>query len=347
MKIVRIDPRTDSRWCDLLQRHRSDVFHTPDWMNTLSATYGFEIEALLVLDDAGRPRSGMAFCQVEDMMDARIVSLPFSDFCDPLVENAADWDQLASALLSHGRRITLRCLHNDVPLADPRFTLTSRAKWHSVDLRRDPDCIWEGLHGAARRAIKKARRQGVEVHIARDKDGLRAFFELHARVRKYKYHLLAQPYRFFEQIWEQFLAPGKGALMLATFEDQVIGGVLFLEWQNTLYYKFNASNPDFISVRPNDLVVWEGIQHGRARGLDFFDFGLSDWDQEGLLQYKRKFATEEKTISFLRFLPDGAPSEKEQQIRRLLPQLTNLYVSADVPDPITEQAGDILYRYFT
>mgnify|MGYP002624530104 CR=1 FL=1 len=347
MSIITISPRTDPRWQCLVDQTKSDVFHSVEWMNVLAETYGFQIQALVGLDDQNAARAGIAYCTIEDMMDPRIVSLPFSDFCDPMVGNRDEWNCLISRLLDQGQRISLRCLHNQVPLDDPRFTKVGRAKWHCVDLRRDEAEIWNGLHGSARRAIRKAKRNGITVRAAQNKDDLRAFFNLHLRARKYKYKMPAQPYRFFENIWEQFIVPGKGALLLATHEDEVIGGVLFLAWQKTLYYKFNASNSDMITLRPNDLVVWEGIKFGQANGLDFLDFGLSDWDQEGLLQYKRKFATEEKTISLLRYMPESSPSDTEKQIRGLLPQLTDLFVDDSVPDGITEKAGDSLYQFFT
>lgn len=347
MSIIEICPQTDPRWLTLLSQSKSDVFHSVGWMNVLANTYGFQIRALIKLDENEQPKAGMAYCTVEDMMDPRIVSLPFSDFCDPLVANREDWDCLITNLLDRQQRLSMRCLHNDMPLADGRLSLVGRAKWHSIDLQRDENEIWEGLHGSARRAIKKAQRNDITIRIGQNKDDLRAFFNLHLRVRKYKYKLLAQPYRFFESIWDQFIAPGKGALILATHQGEVLGGVMFLEWQNTLYYKFNASNPDTITLRPNDLVVWEGIQFGKEKGLKLFDFGLSDWDQEGLLQYKRKFATEEKTISLLRYMPEGSPSAEEKQLRSLLPRITDLFVDESVPDAITEQAGNTLYQLFT
>lgn len=347
MIVTKVDPQTDTLWQELINRHESDVFHTPEWISTLNATYDFDFRALVVLDDAGLPRSGMVYSLIEDMMDPRIVSLPFSDFCDPLVENEYDWNLLITQLLNEEYRLSLRCLNNQIAVSDKRLALTNRAKWHCVDLQRDIDDIWMGLSGSARRAIKKAQRDGVVVQTAQDKDQLRAFYELHLRVRKYKYQLLAQPYRFFEQIWDQFIAKGNGALMIASHDGQVIGGVMFLEWQNKLYYKFNASNPDLIAFRPNDLVVWEGIKYGHGKGYRFLDFGLSDWDQEGLLRYKRKFATEEKTVSFLRYSPNGSPSQKEREMRSVLPQLTDLFVEESVEDRVTEKAGDILYRFFT
>ena len=134
--------------------------------------------------------------------------------------------------------------------------------------------------------------------------------------------------------------------MMAVHEDRVVGSTLFLEWQNTLYYKFNASAPIHLNCRPNDLVMWEAIQYGKEKGYQYLDFGLSDWDQEGLIRYKRKFATEEKTISFLRYTPDCPTDPKVTQIQSLLPKLTDMFTDESVPDAITEQAGDTLYRFF-
>jgi len=347
MSISYVDPSRDTLWQQLVAHKASTVFHSPEWIKVLQETYNFDIRAIVLLGNTSDPKAGIAYCTIEDMMDPRIVSLPFSDFCDPIVEDGDDWNCLVAEILNNGHRMSLRCLHNQLPLRDKRFTQTKRAKWHCVDLQRDEEIIWQGLRGSARRAIRKAQRDGVVVQIAQNKDDLRAFFELHLRVRKYKYKLLAQPYRFFESIWDHFIARGMGVLMLASQEDEVIGGVLFLEWQNKLYYKFNASNPDYASLRSNDLVVWEGIKYGQGKGYHYLDFGLSDWDQEGLLQYKRKFATQEKTVTFLRYNPDGSPTRAEKQMRLLLPQLTDLFVDEGVPDHLTERAGDILYQFFT
>ena len=197
MIIKSIEPQTDPLWQTLVQQQESDVFHAPDWTKVLSATYNFDLRALVALDETDQPRAGIAYGKIEDMMDPRITSLPFSDFCDPLVNDPAHWEALITRLLAEDCRLSFRCLHNETPLHDKRLKLVNRARWHCVDLRRNEDGIWAGLHGSARRAIRKARRSGVVMRAAQDKNDLRAFFELHLKVRKYKYHLLAQPYRFF------------------------------------------------------------------------------------------------------------------------------------------------------
>ena len=346
MNVMNVNPLSDTRWQELVNQHQSSVFHSPAWIRVLTETYGFDTQALIALNGTGEPQAGIAYCRVDEVVDPRIVSLPFSDFCDPLVHSMNEWHCLTNKMLAEECLIKLRTLHSQLPLVDERFALVNRAKWHSVDLRPDLDIIWNTLNSSARRAIRKACRDNITVSIAEGKNDLRAFFELHLRVRKYKYRLLAQPYSFFENIWDQFIARQDGVLMLARCQNKIIGGILFLEWQDKLYYKFNASEPENILHRPNDLLIWEGIQYGKGKGYTYLDFGLSDWDQEGLVRYKNKFASQEKTISFLQYTPDGSDSQSERRVRRLLPQLTNLFTDASVADTVTEKAGELLYRFF-
>lgn len=347
MEIACVDPQTNEHWRELVENHDSSVFHSPEWARVLTETYGFDVSSAILLNDVRRPVAGLPFCRIEDISGERIVSLPFSDYCDPLVSNEEQWVRLIDGLIAEDRLIAVRCLHNQIPCLDDRFREMKRAKWHCMDLTDDAETLWAGLHESSRRAIRKARRDGVSVRAAEREEDMRAFFELHLGVRVSKYRLLAQPYRFFERVWTHFIEPGKGFLLLAEHQGHAIGGVLFLEWKGTLYYKFNASILSGLRHRPNDLLIWEGIQRAKANGCRALDFGLSDWDQEGLVRYKRKFATEEKVITFLRYLPQGTLDPREEQARNLLGKMTDLFTGETVPSIVTEQAGDVLYRFFT
>jgi CelD/BcsL family acetyltransferase involved in cellulose biosynthesis len=346
MDVLCIDPRSNPLWRQLLAQHKSSVFHSPAWSQVLADTYNLDIQAYIACDPAGTPTAGLPFCRFADITGERVVALPFSDYCDPLAHTSEEWRSVSEPLLSLGCPLLVRCLHSEHPLTDSRFTLAKQAKWHGIDLQPDLDHLWQGLHDSSKRAIKKAQRETVHVRKAENEEDLRAFFAMHLKIRKNKHHLLAQPYSFFANIWRHFVEADNGALMIATYQDEVIGGTFFLEWGDTLYYKFNASVPLHLDHRPNDLLIWQGIQYGKTKGYKFFDFGLSGWDEEGLVRYKRKFATEEKTISYLQYTPDHVPTMQEQQARALLPVLTQLFTDASVPDQITEAAGNLLYRFF-
>lgn len=338
---VDVDPSSDDRWADLVAERRSDVFHSPAWARVLVDGYGFDVRARLLLDTAGRPLSGIPYVDVDDVRGSRRISLPFSDFCDPLGEESGHSTLLGESFLSSGGRAHVRCLQAPAPPHALGWEETGNLAWHRVDVDRSEEEMWESLHSSGRRAIRRARSAGVEVAPATTEAELRRFYEMHLRVRKHKYGLLAQPYRFFEAIWEHFLSVGQGRLLLATVGPDVVGGVLYLKWKDTLYYKFNASEHSRLDVRPNDLLVWEGLCNAHEEWLHWFDFGVSDRDQEGLMRYKRKYATEEGTVRRYSAGPDVP-----DPVGPLLGELTSLLTDPAVPDRITEKAGDSLYRLF-
>jgi CelD/BcsL family acetyltransferase involved in cellulose biosynthesis len=355
--VVTVASRHDPRWSELVARRPSDVFHSPAWHQVLHDAYGFEPQGRLLLGEDGAPLAGWAACRVEDLRGPRVVGLPFSDYGDPLVDDTAQWRCLTAGL-GRDAPVRTRCLRSTAPLEDDDFAVVGRARWHGVDLTTAEEERWAALDPSARRAIRKAEREGVTVRAGSEATDVRAFFELHLQVRKRKYGMLAQPYRFFQAIHARFLAVGQGTLLLAEQGGQTLAGVLLLRWRDRLYYKFNASRADDLGVRPNDLLMWHAIAYGRARGLTLLDLGLSDWDQEGLVRYKRKYAGEERTITFLErpavvpSAPDAATAATHgeataAELRRLLPALTALFTDPTVPDAVTERAGDLLYGYFT
>ncbi len=346
MTIITVNPIEDERWHDLIQRHRSDVFHSPAWIRAVMKTYGWEAQAYLVLDDNGQVVAGVPFCVIEDLRGKRVICFPFSDATDPLVEDMATWHALLEKLQSHNADILVRSLHNRIPAEDGIGEVAKQAAWHGMDLQRDIDDIWMSLSGSARRAIRKSEKSGVEIHTATDESGMRQFFELHMGIRKGKYRLLAQPYDLFKNIWYELVEPGHGAVLLATVDGEVVAGNVYLEWKDTLTYKFSASNSDFQNHRPTDALIWSGIKYGVEKGYHVLDFGLSDLDQPGLVAYKNKFATEEKRINFVRYDLDLPPTITQQQVRTLFPTLTDLFTDERVPDDISEKAGELLYKFF-
>jgi hypothetical protein len=111
-----------------------------------------------------------------------------------------------------------------------------------------------------------------------------------------------------------------------------------------MYYKFNASTET--ALRPNDLLVWTGMKIAQRAGLSRLDFGVSDTDQPGLIRFKRKFATEERAVSYTSWFPSGYQNAPGDEAGRLLGELTRILTSPDVDSDVTRSVGDIVYRYF-
>ena len=346
MQCETIDPRSDPEWNRFIRRVDSSIFHTPMWMDVISATYGIGFSAGVVVDDTGTYVAGLPYAVVDDARSRRAVLLPFSDFCDPLVNSMTEWTLLADELISLGIPVSIRCIKSDLPMADDRFTFVGKAMWHGVDVSGEPAAIRQGFHRSAKNKINKAQKAGVEVRVGGTIADVRSFFDLHLGVRKYRHGLLAQPLRFFENLWRRLIETGEGTLLLADLDGEPIGATFLLQWPDTLYYKFSAMSREHMPLGANDLLLWHAVLEAKERNLELLDLGPSDIDQPGLVDYKRKFATSEAEIHRLAHSPPGLEDRRAAELDHVLGAVTELFTRADTPDAVTEAAGDALYRYF-
>src|SRR5438128_10308637 len=97
-----VDPVTDPAWAELMAGPRGNLFGSPPWIAALVETYGFPIEALVIDDGAGRARAGLACAALHDFVGDRILSLPFSDYLDPVAANDQEWRALVAPLVARG-----------------------------------------------------------------------------------------------------------------------------------------------------------------------------------------------------------------------------------------------------
>src|SRR5262249_20982544 len=87
-----LDPLQDPRWADLVEKHpKASVFHTVAWLRALRLTYGYEPVAFTTSSSSDELKNGMVFCRVNSWLTGRrLVSLPFSDHCEPLCDSSEE-----------------------------------------------------------------------------------------------------------------------------------------------------------------------------------------------------------------------------------------------------------------
>jgi CelD/BcsL family acetyltransferase involved in cellulose biosynthesis len=344
--VTTVDPRSDPAWEELMAGPRGSVFGSPAWISAIADTYGFDVAADVCIGTEGQPVAGFACADVRDFRGVRQISLPFCDYLDPVLDTDELWNDLVGPRLARGLPLQLRVLEPGPPRHDPRFDHVGELMWHATDLERGEEDILAGFHSQARQNLRAALRRGVSVHFSASLDDMRAFHELHRRVRKRKYRLLAQPVSFFENIWKRFAPLDAVTVGFASHEGVVIAAAVYLFWRDVMYFKFGASIAERLVVRPNELLGWESIRLGVQRGCRKYDWGVSDLAQPGLVSFKRKFATEEGGVAVLRHTPTGYSPSESSAAARALGELTSLLTRDDVPDEVTQRAGEILYRYF-
>ncbi len=314
------------------------LFHSQPWRRAVEEAFGVEIRRFSPISEPG----GFAyFSVIDDLRGRRVISTPFSDFCDPCL-GPVGWREFAGHLRSFDAPVTVRPFRNLVAANDDSFERRDELLWHSIDLEPGFDHLWDGLKSKVRTAIRRAPKAGITFRVSSRLADLEAFHAMHVELRRSKYGLLAQPFSFFDALRDGF--GDDLAVILAEEDGEPVAAMVYLAWNGVWYYKFSASVAR--NYRPNAALLIEACREGVERGLSLVDMGRSDIDQPGLLSFKRQFATEELPLTTLHWQPPGHANPSGAEATSALGQLTELLTRPDVPHDVTARGGDLLYRYF-
>ena len=253
-------------------------------------------------EDGGRVVGALPLMEVRSWLTGRrAVCVPFSDTCGPIARDDAAHRSLIECGEALAKERGWRYLEIRNSVIPAGFAPSARYKLHVTRLVRDPEAVLKTFNQHSRRKLRKAETSRVRVTHRVDDDALCAFIRLNALTRR-KHGVLPQPDSLFRNIQKGLLEPGLGFLGVATLdnENEIVAANLFLHWNGTVVYKYGASGERASAVAANYAVMWDAIRWGCEHGYSRFDFGRSDLDGEGLLQFKRGWGSEEIDLVYAR-----------------------------------------------
>ena len=299
------DPRTTEGWDAAVGMHpEATIFHTAAWARVLNQTYGHRPVFLRFTRDGDHESGILPVMEVASPITGRRgVSLPFSDFCEPLLpDRFADQRVVVDklCLLAEERRwkyVELRggrlASHLD---AEPSATFYT----HSLSLNGSLDDLFANCASSFRRAVRKAERSELEISIASDERAVRAFYALHGRTRR-RHGIPPQPLAFFQSIGAEILQAGLGFIVLASSAGTPIAGAMFFHFGENALFKFGASDERYQEHRASNLVMLEGLKRCSALGKKTVHLGRTDLPQDGLRRFKLGLGATEETLHYFRY----------------------------------------------
>ncbi len=343
MTVFTFNPIRDTRWAEFISRHDSaSVFHSMPWLEALQRTYGYTPVVYTTSPPSSPLSNGIVLCQVRSWLTGhRMVSVPFSDHCEPLL----DGPSAATEILRELKRSVGAGKWQHVELRPIRKLLAANGAedcppvyLHVLDLSPSLDNLFRGFHkDCVQRKIRRAEREGLEYQSGNSQHLLDAFYRLMVQTRR-KHQLPPQPIQWFRNLVE---CMGDRLSIRVAFKDgKEIAGILTLQHRNVLVYKYGASNPALQNLGGTPLLFWRTIAEAKAAGLSCLDLGRSDEDNAGLIAFKDRLGAKSSILSYQRWSRRrlAAPTK-----RRLYQFVKRLF--AVMPDPILRITGRILYRH--
>jgi len=341
-EITIINPIDHPEWDDLIRDTAGDVFsNTTAWAKILSETYGYKPIYFTVFEKK-RLTAMLPVIEVNSRLTGlRGVSLPFTDYCNPIIDGKNQFHNLFNHIVTYGKKrgwkyFELRngekYLHDSTP--------ASSYFGHILDLSGDETKIYSACRESTKRNIQKASKHGVEVSLHESLNAMQEYYKLHCITRK-RQGVPPQPFTFFKKIHEHIISKKLGIIALGAYKDRFIAGAVFLHGGTTAFFKYGASDRYYQNLRANNLVMWEAIRHYSGNGFTNFCFGRTDLDNQGLRQFKAGWGARENRINYYRYdLQEGAFVENTQ---RILPLHNRIF--GNMPIPVLKAAGRLLYRH--
>ena len=270
----------------------------------------------------------------------RGVSLPFSDYCEPITNKKEHFENVLNAIIQYGterrwKYVELRGGDEFLGTVVPSAQFFS----HTLDLEQNPDTPFSNFKGNTKRNIRKSIKENVQVNISHSLDSVREFYKLNAITRKH-HGLPQQPFFFFKNVHKHIIAKEKGVIVLASFEGSNIAGAVYFNFGRKAIYKYGASKRSYQNKRPNNLIMWEAIKWYSEKGFKSFSFGRTAPENKGLLQFKRGWGTQEEAMSYYKYnFKKGSFTVDHSKIERFSPILKKL------PIPILNLFGSVLYKH--
>lgn len=282
--------------------------HRWAWLNIVSDTYGHKVVPLAAV-------RGGTLAWVLPLVEMRsrlfghhLVSMPFLDtggLCTA-GDRAAD-EALAAAATrlaeANGAHLELRhTTDRAVSLVPSRHKVTM-----VVDLSGGEEALWKQIDGNRRTEVRKARAAGVTASV-HGSEALADFY----RIMAANLRDLGSPVHrrdFFRRLMDAFGADAR--IVLACYDGRAIGAAMILYHGDWVGMPWMGASRSFFPRAPSQLVYWQALCDGIARGCRVFDLGRSSPDS-GTYRWKLKWAAEPVQLYWHRLPHDNSDSDVQR-----------------------------------
>jgi CelD/BcsL family acetyltransferase involved in cellulose biosynthesis len=344
VSVYKLNPLEDPRWQDFVDRHpRGSLFHTTYWLKALQRTYGYEPIVYTTTPPGKELSNGIVFCRIRSWVSgSRLVSLPFSDHCEPLAD-AQDMSELMDWLRASRQRkqwkyIELRPLSPEGASRTWDLPKSESFSLQVLDLRPSVDTLFRNFHkSCVQRKIQRAERENLTYEEGRSDALLKKFYDLLLLTRR-RHGLPPQPLVWFRNTVA--CLDDRVLIRVASKDGQPVASIVTMQYKDVLIYKYGCSDSRFNNLGGNSLLFWKAIQDAKHSGLQKYDLGRSEPDNSGLVSFKENWGAVSSPLDYYR-LPARQPFHANSGWRTRLAK----GIFSVMPDALLAASGRLLYRH--
>ena len=277
----------DARWDAFITASPHGHLMQASRWGAIKARFGWEVERLILMDGDAIVAGAQILYRSLPLNLSRLAYVPMGPVVD--WENEEHVNALLVALQHTVRRRRAFCLKLEPAVLenpDRVAKLVSHGfhpspqtvQWRStilIDLDCSEDEIQARFNKKHRQKLHKAAREGITVRPGTEAD-LPAFRSLMGETAERK-EFAVYPLDYYHASYNLFASQGFGKLLLATYHDTILAGIMVFMLGARAYCMYAGSSNVNRELMPTYLLHWEGIRWAHAHGCVLYDYcGIPD-----------------------------------------------------------------------
>jgi lipid II:glycine glycyltransferase (peptidoglycan interpeptide bridge formation enzyme) len=283
------------------------------------------------------------FCRIDSWLTGRrLVSLPFSDHCEPLVDSPEVLQELLNSLEHESEKENFRYIQirplNPIAERQSNFGQGERFWFHKIDLRPTLKELFDNFHkDCVQRKLRRAERENLSYEEGCSEILLKKFYDLLLRTRR-RQQLPPQPLKWFRSVLRNLANGAK--IRVASKDGRPVASILTLSYKNVLVYKYGCSDASQHQVGGIQHLFWCTIRKAKEDGILEFDLGRSEYNNQGLVTFKDRWGSMRSTLTYWSCPPQRPYGVDSKWTTRVAKQILSR-----APNTLLTVAGNLLYRH--
>ena len=306
MEATHLTAEDTDEWWDYYEAvDEPGPYHRPDYLLTLAGEFEHKDERAeaFVLEDGDelvyypyirRSLESVPFAdeaetdlsEYDDIVSSWYYGGPFTsrddgELCEAFAEEFCDFCWSEDIVAEFVRFDPNERNHERFDCLEPEFNRETV----TVDLTKDEDTIREEFEKRNRNAIRQAQETELEVEPTEEREDYEAFYGIYTNAMDAKE--ATDHYRFEYSFFVDMLETDLSTLLVAKYDDEVVGGAMVVHDERIAHDYLRASNPDYWDMRVNNLLCYRALMHMRETGRETFDF---QGGRPGFFKFKKSFS---------------------------------------------------------
>jgi len=148
-----------------------------------------------------------------------------------------------------------------------------------IDLQPSEEEILQAMKSKTRYNIRLAERKDVEVTSSDDIEAFHKMMLTTSQRDEFGIHSLA----YYQRAYELFSPQAACQLLIATYNQKMLGGLMAFAHGDTAWYFYGASTDKERNRMPTYLLQWEAIRWAKNKGCKVYDlWGIPDHPESEL-----------------------------------------------------------------